>query len=72
MFSAMSLATASTMPANESPQLQSTPSLNAASGISSISRNIAENRSRCSGRTGAMLSEQLPVTTVVTPCSIAG
>ena len=29
-------------------------------------------RSRWAGRTGAMLSEQLPVTTVVMPCSMAG
>ena len=69
---ARSSATASSIPPNDSPQRQSTPLSNAASGISSMSRNIRENRSRWAGRTGARLSEQLPVTTDVTPCSIAG
>ena len=63
---------ASTMPSNDSPQRQSTPWSKAASGISSIRRNMREKRSRCAGRTGARLSEQLPVTTVVMPCSMAG
>ncbi len=57
---------------NSSPHCQSTPCSKAATGISSISRNIAPNDSRCGARTGAMLNEQLPVTTVVTPCSMAG
>ncbi len=68
----MSLAIASISPANDSPQRQSTPLSKAAAGISSISRNMREKRSRSAGFTGAMLSEQLPVTTVVIPCSIAG
>ena len=54
-FRAMSAATASTMPSNDSPQRQSTPCSNAAAGISSISRNMREKRSRWAGRTGAML-----------------
>ena len=71
-FSARSDRTASSIPPNDSPQRQSTPTSKASSGISSISRNILENRSRWAGRTGAMLSEQLPVTTDVMPCSMAG
>ena len=63
---------ASSIASKPSPHCQWTPSANAASGISSISRNMRENRSRCSVRTGAMLSEQFPVTTVVTPCSMDG
>ena len=68
----MSLATASSIPPNDSPQRQSTPVANASSGISSMRRNMREKRSRWAGRTGARLSEQLPVTTLVMPCSIAG
>lgn len=55
-----------------SPQCQSTPASNVGSGISSISRNMRLNASRWSARSGASDSEQLPGTTVVTPCSIAG
>ena len=51
---------------------QSTPASNAASGISSIRRNMRLNASRWSARSGASDSEQLPGTTVVTPCSSAG
>ena len=60
------------MPPKSSPQRQSTPASNAASGISSIRRNMLLNATRCSARSGASDSEQLPGTTVVTPCSIAG
>ena len=71
-LSAVSAAIRSTSPSKLSPQPQSTPCANAASGISSMRRNIAENRSRSEVRTGAIDSEQLPVTAVVTPCSISG
>ncbi len=42
------------------------------SGISSIRRNMRREAVAVRRRTGARLSEQLPVTTVVMPCSIAG
>ena len=51
-LSARSAASASTMPSNDSPQRQSTPCSNAAAGISSMSRNMREKRSRCGAAHG--------------------
>ena len=65
-------ASASTKAPKLSPQRQSMPSSKAASGISSIWRNMRLRRPRWSLRSGASESEQLPGTTLVTPCSSDG
>ncbi len=64
-------ARASSHSANDSHD-QSTPSSNTASGSCSIWPNMRDRRPRCDARSGASDSEQLPVTTVVTPCSSTG
>ena len=53
-------------------QSQTTPSLKAFSGISSIWLNMPTSLVRYSARSGASESEQLPGTMVVTPCERAG
>ena len=49
-------------------QLHGTASANTEGGMSSTYANTALSPSRCSGCSGASESEQLPMSTVVTPC----
>ena len=44
------------------------PVMNASTGMSSMKPNTSAARSRSAARTGVSDNEQLPVTTVVTPC----
>jgi len=53
-------------------QLKGTPAAKVGSLMSSMRENIATSFFAPPGRTGASESEQLPITTVVTPCSSEG
>ena len=51
-------------------QVHGTTDARERTGMSSTQQNVASIASRCSGRSGARVSPQLPMRTVVTPCQI--
>ena len=50
--------------------VQGSTALSERTGRSSTQQKVASIASRCSGRSGASVSPQLPVRTVVTPCQM--